>query len=77
MYYAPTGGVNCTASSTETNAAAGGSGSSTSGRSGDGEKGDHGAYKPMCGVDVVVSPGGDDKYRCEGFRSRVGGGGVP
>ncbi|CAM9802571.1 unnamed protein product, partial [Scytosiphon promiscuus] len=62
VYYAPTGGENCTASSTaktpvRDRSSGGGDGE------GEGGKGQLGAYKPMCGVDVVVSPGGDDKYR--------------
>ncbi len=75
VYYAPTGGVNCTAASTSSHAhstkGSGGSGSKADGSGGGGGGGQSrpegasggGAFKPMCGVDVVVSPGGDDKYR--------------
>lgn len=57
------GGVNCTSYN-------GTAGSIASGvRSGEGNGNDEeedagsGRYTPVCGVDVVVSPGGDDKYR--------------
>lgn len=65
VYYAPIGGANCTT--------AGGLGSTSDQDGvGDGDGGDEGrgsgkhdsgGYKPMCGVDVNVSPGGDEKYR--------------
>lgn len=89
VYYAPTGGVNCTTASTATSSNKGSGSSGDSGgdsngsgkssgkgggaRRGDGGEGEGGAYKPMCGVDVVVSPGGDDKYRCAALKRDVGG----
>lgn len=56
VYYAPTNGNDCSSEG------GGGSGQG-SGDGGKEERREEGGYKPLCGVYVIVSPGGDDKYR--------------
>lgn len=58
VYYAPTNGDDCSSRG------GGGSGQgSGNGINDEQRRREEGGYNPLCGVDVIVSPGGDDKYR--------------
>ena len=61
MYYAPSSGTNCTSDELLNGS---GRGDDDGDEDTEGRQRADGGYKPLCGVDVAVSPGGDENYRC-------------